>query len=50
MRKGKVKTYVINDDGKYELLSGEQLEKENQISSEDLPKEINKILHTNPFL
>ena len=35
MRKGKVKTYVINDDGKYELLSGEQLEKENQIKMKE---------------
>lgn len=52
MGKGNVKTYVLNDNGNYDLYDkkNEELEKVNYISPEDLPKEIDKALHTNPFL
>jgi len=51
MRKGKVKTYTLDENGNYKLYD-ENLDdtKLDVISPEELPKKIEESLHLNPFL
>ena len=52
MNKGKVKNYVLDENGNYHEVdnSQEDLEKIYYINPEDLPNEIKKALQNNPFL
>ncbi len=52
MNKGKVKNYVLDENGNYHEVdnSEEDLEKIYYINPEDLPNEIKKALKNNPFL
>ena len=52
MKKGKVKTYVIDNNGNYKLLDEfeEKAVFKESILPEELPNKINEALHDNPFL
>ncbi len=51
MKKGQVKTYVLNSDGEYVLLtSDEDYIDDEEIDTENLPENIQMMLHSNPFL